>query len=140
MPSTLARWKLRARQLQAEVYALYLAFRDPRVPWYAKAVAACVVGYALSPIDLIPDFIPVLGYLDDLVLIPLGIALVLRMIPPAVMDECRARARAESADGKPVSRAAAAVIVTIWVGLAVLVVLLIVRALAAPALVAPAVK
>ena len=86
MPSTLARWKMRARQLQAEVYALYLAYRDPRVPWYAKAVAACVVGYALSPIDLIPDFIPVLGYLDDLVLIPLGIALVLRMIPPAVMD------------------------------------------------------
>ena len=127
MPSTLARWKLRARQLLAEVYALYLAYRDPRVPWYAKAVAACVVGYALSPIDLIPDFIPVLGYLDDLVLIPLGIALVLRMIPPAVMDECRARARAELADGKPVSRAAAAVIVAIWAGLAVLVVLLIVR-------------
>jgi len=132
MPSALARWKLRARQLLAEVYALYLAYRDPRVPWYAKAVAACVVGYALSPIDLIPDFIPVLGYLDDLVLIPLGIALVLRMIPPAVMDECRARARAELADGKPVSRAAAAVIVAIWVGVAVLVVLLIVRAVSDP--------
>ena len=120
MPSTLARWKTRAQQLQAEVYALYLAFRDPRVPWYAKAVAACVVGYALSPIDLIPDFIPVLGYLDDLVLIPLGIALTLRMIPPAVMVECRARARSELADGKPVSRVAAAVIVTIWLGLAAL--------------------
>jgi uncharacterized membrane protein YkvA (DUF1232 family) len=127
MPLTLARWKMRAQQLQAEVYALYLAFHDPRVPWYAKAVAACVVGYALSPIDLIPDFIPVLGYLDDLVLVPLGIALVLRMMPPAVMDECRVRARAELADGKPVSRAAAAVIVTIWVGLAVLVVLMIMR-------------
>ena len=133
MPSTLARWKMRARQLQAEVYALYLAFRDPRVPWYAKAVAACVVGYALSPIDLIPDFIPVLGYLDDLVLIPLGIALALRMIPPAVMDECRVRARSELVDGKPVSRAAAAMIVAIWVGVVVLVVLLIVRALVAPA-------
>jgi len=120
MPSTLARWKTRAQQLQAEVYALYLAFRDPRVPWYAKAVAACVVGYALSPIDLIPDFIPVLGYLDDLVLIPLGIALTLRMIPPEVMVECRARARSELADGKPVSRVAAAVIVTIWLGLAAL--------------------
>jgi len=120
MPSTLARWKTRAQQLQAEVYALYLAFRDPRVPWYAKAVAACVVGYALSPIDLIPDFIPVLGYLDDLVLIPLGIALTLRLIPPAVMVECRARARSELADGKPVSRVAAAVIVTIWLGLAAL--------------------
>ena len=140
MPSALARWKTRARQLQAEVYALYLAFRDPRVPWYAKAVAACVVGYALSPVDLIPDFIPVLGYLDDLVLIPLGIALTVRMIPPAVMVECRARARSELADGKPVSRAAAAVIVAIWLGLAALAVLLIVRALVAPALVAPTVK
>ena len=128
MPSTLARWKLRARQLQAEVYALYLAYRDPRVPWYAKAVAACVVGYALSPIDLIPDFIPVLGYLDDLVLIPLGIALVLRMIPPAVMDECRTRARAELVDGKPVGRAVAAVIVAIWLVLAATALLLIARA------------
>ena len=128
MPSTLARWKLRARQLQAETYALYLAFRDPRVPWYAKAVAACVVGYALSPIDLIPDFIPVLGYLDDLVLIPLGIALVLRMIPPAVMDECRARARAELVDGQPVGRAVAAVIVAIWLVLAATALLLIARA------------
>ncbi len=81
------------RQLKAEAYAVYLASRDPRVPRYAKAVAVCVVGYALSPIDLIPDFIPVLGYLDDLVLIPLGVVMVLRMIPPAVMVECRERAR-----------------------------------------------
>jgi uncharacterized membrane protein YkvA (DUF1232 family) len=128
MPSTPAIWKARARQLKAEVYALYLAYRDPRVPWYAKVLAACVVGYALSPIDLIPDFIPVLGYLDDLVLIPLGIALTLRLIPPEVLDECRARARAELAEGKPVTRAAAAVIVAIWVGLAALAALLIVRA------------
>ena len=103
MPSTPAIWKARARQLKAEVYALYLAYRDPRVPWYAKVLAACVVGYALSPIDLIPDFIPVLGYLDDLVLIPLGIALTLRLIPPEVLDECRARACAELAEGKPVT-------------------------------------
>jgi uncharacterized membrane protein YkvA (DUF1232 family) len=128
MPSTLAIWKARARQLQAETYALYLAYRDPRVPWYAKAVAVCIVGYALSPIDLIPDFIPVLGYLDDLVLIPLGIALTLRMIPPEVMAECRDRARAELADGKPVGRAAAAVIIAIWLGLAALAVILIARA------------
>jgi uncharacterized membrane protein YkvA (DUF1232 family) len=128
MPSALARWKLRARQLQAEVYALYLAYRDPRVPWYAKAVAVCVVGYALSPIDLIPDFIPVLGYLDDLVLIPLGIVLVLRIIPPAVMDECRAQARAELANGRPVGRAAAAVIVVLWLGLAALVAIPVLRA------------
>jgi uncharacterized membrane protein YkvA (DUF1232 family) len=128
MPSTLAIWKARARQLRAEVYALSLAYRDPRVPWYAKVLAVCIVGYAISPIDLIPDFIPALGYLDDLVLIPLGIALALRMIPPAVMVECRARARAELADGKPVSRVAAAVIVAIWVGLAALALLLIARA------------
>jgi uncharacterized membrane protein YkvA (DUF1232 family) len=128
MPSILASLKARARQLQTETYALYLAYRDPRVPWYARALAVCVVGYALSPIDLIPDFIPVLGYLDDLVLIPLGIALALRLIPPAVMVECRARARSELADGKPVSRAAAAVIVAIWLGLAALAVLLILRA------------
>ena len=133
MSSILVNWKARARRLKTEVYALYLAYRDPRVPWYAKVLAACVIGYAFSPIDLIPDFIPVLGYLDDLVLIPLGIALTLRLIPAEVMVECRERAHAELADGKPVSRAAAAVIVTIWVGLAVLVVLLIVWALAAPA-------
>jgi uncharacterized membrane protein YkvA (DUF1232 family) len=133
MSSTLAIWKTRARQLKTEVYALYLACRDPRVPWYAKVLAACVVGYAFSPIDLIPDFIPVLGYLDDLVLIPLGIALALRLIPPEVMVECRERARSELAAGKPVSRAAAAVIVAIWLGLAALVALLIARALVAPA-------
>ena len=125
MSSTLATWKTRARQLQAEVYALYLAYRDPRVPWYAKAVAVCVVGYALSPIDLIPDFIPVLGYLDDLLLIPLGVALVLRLMPPAVMVECRERARVELAMVQPVSRAAAAVIVLLWLGLVALVAILI---------------
>ncbi len=128
MSSTLDNWKRRARRLKAEVYALYLAYRDPRVPWYAKVLAACVVGYAISPIDLIPDFIPGLGYLDDLVLIPLGIALTLRLIPSEVMVECRERARTEVAAGKPVSRAAAAVIVAIWLGLAALAVLLTARA------------
>jgi len=87
------RWKRRAGQLKAEVYALYLACKDPRVPWYAKALTAAVVCQALSPIDLIPDFIPVLGYLDDLLLVPLGIALALKMIPEDVMDECREQAR-----------------------------------------------
>jgi uncharacterized membrane protein YkvA (DUF1232 family) len=128
MPSTLDNWKRRSQRLKAEVYALYLAYRDPRVPWYAKVLAACVVGYAISPIDLIPDFIPGLGYLDDLVLIPLGVALTLRLIPSGVMVECRERARTELADGKPVSRAAAAVIVAIWLGLAALAVLLTARA------------
>ncbi len=121
-------WKDRAAHLKAETYALYLAYRDPRVPWVAKALAAVVVGYAFSPIDLIPDFIPVLGYLDDLVLIPLGVALVLRLIPPEVMTECRARAQDALAAGKPVSRAAAVIIVALWLLALALVVLLVVRA------------
>ena len=78
-------WKQRARQLKMETYAIYLAYRDPRVPWYARLFAACVVGYAFSPIDLIPDFIPVLGYLDDLIMVPVGIFFALKMIPPPVM-------------------------------------------------------
>ena len=86
-------WKRRARGLKRDTYALYLAARDPRAPWYAKALALCVVGYALSPIDLIPDFIPVIGYLDDLILVPLGIALVLRLTPGNVLAEARERAQ-----------------------------------------------
>jgi len=121
----IAGWRQRARQLKRETYALYLAYRDPRVPWYAKLLAACVVAYAFSPIDLIPDFIPVLGTLDDLVLIPLGIALSVKLIPPQVMAECRARAAA--AEGEPTNWVAAAVIVTIWIGLAALGVVLAAR-------------
>ena len=113
-------WKQRARQLKAETYALYLAYRDPRTPWYARIYAAVVVGYAFSPIDLIPDFIPVLGYLDDLVLVPLGIWLALKLIPPEVMAESRDKAQTIMADGKPVNRAAAVVIVSIWLLLAAL--------------------
>ena len=81
----LERLKHKARLLKIEVYAIYLAYKDPRVPWYARIIAVCVVGYAFSPIDLIPDPIPILGYLDDLILVPLGIALVLKMIPKEVM-------------------------------------------------------
>ena len=120
-------WKQRARQLKTETYALYLAYRDPRVPWYARLFAVCVVGYAFSPIDLIPDPIPVLGYLDDLVLIPLGVALALKMIPPAVMAECREKAQAVMSQGKPTNWVAAAVIVAIWIGLAALGVILVAR-------------
>ena len=87
-------WKERVRALKKETFALYLACRHPRVPWYAKALALIVVGYALSPIDLIPDFIPILGYLDDMVLIPLGIMIVIRMIPAEVLAECRQKAEA----------------------------------------------
>jgi uncharacterized membrane protein YkvA (DUF1232 family) len=120
-------WKQRARVLRMEVYAMYLAYKDPRVPWYARLFAACVVGYAFSPIDLIPDPIPILGYLDDLILIPLGVALVLRMIPEPVMAECREKARAVMSAGKPTNWVAAGIIVIIWLLLAGTVILFMIR-------------
>ncbi len=107
-----------AKALKRDVVALYFAARDPRVPWYAKAVAAAVAAYALSPIDPIPDFIPILGYLDELVVLPLGIMLAIKLIPPEIMAEHRATALA--AEGKPTSRVAAAVIITMWIGAAAL--------------------
>jgi len=113
-PGMIEQWKHRARQLEVETYTLYLACRDPRVPWYAKAFVAIVVGYALSPIDLIPDFIPVLGYLDDLVLVPLGITLALWMIPQTVLDECRANAAELLNQDKPRNWVAASIIVLVW--------------------------
>ena len=122
----LARLQSWARQLKQEIYALALAYRDPRVPWYARLVAICVVAYAFSPIDLIPDPIPLLGYLDDLILVPLGIALAVRLIPPAVLVECRARAAA-TAGRRPVNWVAAGVIIAIWLALAALAVTLVVR-------------
>lgn len=114
------RWKVRARQLKTEVYALYLAYKDPRVSWTARIFAACVVAYALSPIDLIPDFIPIIGYLDDLLLVPLGIALAIKMIPSAVMERSRKEANQRLGKGPLVSRTATAVIVIIWILLAIL--------------------
>jgi uncharacterized membrane protein YkvA (DUF1232 family) len=113
---SLRRW---AGRLEAEIYALYLAYRDPRVPLHARVFAACVVGYAFSPIDLIPDPIPLLGYLDDLVLIPLGVALAVRMIPEQVLAECRQKARRD-VRRRPTNRVAAAVIVALWLSLAAL--------------------
>jgi uncharacterized membrane protein YkvA (DUF1232 family) len=101
-----------ARALKREVLAVWLASRDPRVPWYVKALAIIVAGYALSPIDLIPDVIPILGYLDDVLLVPAGIWLVVRLIPPALMAEFRAEAT-KVAD-RPVNRTAAIVIVVLW--------------------------
>jgi uncharacterized membrane protein YkvA (DUF1232 family) len=100
------------------VHALYLASRDPRVPWYAKALAARVAAYALSPIDLIPDVVPVLGYLDEVVIVPLGIMLAIRMIPDEVMAEHRAAAL--RAEGRPVSRAGAAAVIAVWITAALL--------------------
>jgi uncharacterized membrane protein YkvA (DUF1232 family) len=123
--SMIERWKRRARQLKTELYALYLAYRDPRVPWYARLFAAVVVGYAFSPLDLIPDPIPVLGYLDDLILIPLGITLALRMIPSPVMAECRFEAQKGIDSGQPTNWIAAGVIVVIWIALFALVVRLL---------------
>jgi len=102
-----------ARAIKRDAIAVYLAARDSRTPWYAKALALLVAGYALSPIDLIPDFIPFLGYVDDVILVPLGIAAVVAMIPAEVMAESRTAAAAISE--RPVSRAAAVVIVCLWV-------------------------
>jgi uncharacterized membrane protein YkvA (DUF1232 family) len=116
MSSGLSRLRLKARALKRETYALYPACRDPRTPWYAKLFVGAIVAYALSPLDLIPDFIPVLGYVDDLVLVPLGILVAMKMIPSAVLAECRARAQALS--DRPTSRSAGAVIVAIWIAAA----------------------
>ena len=116
----LERLKHKARLLKTEAYAIYLAYKDPRVPWYARIFAVCVVGYAFSPIDLIPDPIPLIGYLDDLILVPLGIAIALKMIPKEVMVQCREQAKTSMLKGKPVNWVAAIAIIGIWVGLVIL--------------------
>jgi uncharacterized membrane protein YkvA (DUF1232 family) len=108
------KWKQRARRLTAQTYALYLANRHPRTPWYAKVFAALVVGYVFSPIDPIPDFIPGVGLLDEMVVVPIGILLAVKMIPPDVFEECREKAREVGEGDKPVSRIAAVVIVAVW--------------------------
>jgi uncharacterized membrane protein YkvA (DUF1232 family) len=124
-------WKRRARGLKRDTYALYLAARDPRVPWYTKALALCVVGYALSPIDLIPDFIPILGYLDDLIVVPMGLALLLRLTPGYVLAESRERAQ-EAMDRGALSRSwpariATGVILLTWLVTLAVAVLLVLR-------------
>lgn len=119
--------KQRARALKSETYALYLAYRDPRVPLYAKVFAAVVVGYAFSPLDLVPDFIPVLGYLDDLILVPAGIALALKMIPAEVMEDCRAKVAAEARGDKPRNWVAGVIVVLVWLLLAALSIVLVAR-------------
>jgi uncharacterized membrane protein YkvA (DUF1232 family) len=117
-PTMLERARQWARAIKRDVLALWIAARDPRVPWYAKALAMAVAAYALSPIDLIPDFIPVLGYLDDLVIVPLGILLVVWLIPAALMAEFRERAATLAT--RPRSAMAAAIIVLIWIAAAAL--------------------
>lgn len=102
-----------ARTIKRDVHAVWLAARDPRTPWYAKALALVIAAYAVSPIDLIPDFIPVLGYLDDLVIVPLGVLLVVRLIPPEVMEEHREAAA--KATERPVSPLGAGVVIAVWI-------------------------
>jgi uncharacterized membrane protein YkvA (DUF1232 family) len=119
LPNSLQDWKQSAKQLKAETYALFLAYKHPDTPWYAKLFAGLVVAYAFCPIDLVPDFIPVLGYLDDLILVPLGITLALKLIPPTVMVDCRAQAKTELLTGKSVRWFPVVVIVTIWIALLV---------------------
>lgn len=114
----LARLRAQARTLKTDVLALYLAARDPRTPWYAKLLVFAIVAYALSPIDLIPDFIPVLGLLDDLILIPLALAWALRMVPPEVMAEARARAPSAWQRAKRSAVAGALIVIALWALLA----------------------
>lgn len=126
-------WKRGARRLKRETYTLYLAARHPDVPWYVKALGLCVVAYALSPIDLIPDFVPLLGYLDDLILVPLGIALVIRLTPRDVFAACRAQAQEEldrgALDGWLPARVAMVMIVLVWIIALALLILFLLRLL-----------
>jgi len=109
------RWHRRATDLKTQTYALYLACRHARTPWHAKALALVVVAYAFSPIDLFPDFIPVLGYLDDLLLLPLGVVLVLKLVPAEVMAECRLRAQQEMAHSQSIGRWGVVIVVGLWI-------------------------
>ncbi|RCW83111.1 YkvA family protein [Phyllobacterium bourgognense] len=113
MTTTFERLRAWAKNIKRDIYAVYFAARDKRTPWYAKALAFIVAAYALSPIDLIPDFIPIIGYLDDIILVPLGILLVVRMIPPDLIAEHRQTAAAMA--DRPTSRGAAIAIVILWI-------------------------
>jgi uncharacterized membrane protein YkvA (DUF1232 family) len=117
-PTKLERIKQWARTIKRDVIALWIAARDPRMPWYAQALAGAIAAYALSPVDLIPDFIPVLGYLDDLVIVPAGILLVVWLIPAPLMAEFREQAAVIAQ--KPRSTSAAVIIIVIWVAVAAL--------------------
>lgn len=124
MKGVLDRLRHRAAQLKGETVALYLAYRDDRVLWHAKVFAACVVSYAFCPLDLIPDFVPVLGYLDDLILVPVGISLAVRMIPAVVMAESRFEARELLDSDHPSGWVAAGIVASVWLLFALLVGLL----------------
>jgi uncharacterized membrane protein YkvA (DUF1232 family) len=121
-------WRDWADRLRVDTFAVYLACRDPRTPWYAKVFAGCVVAYAFSPLDLVPDFIPIVGYLDDLILVPVGIAIALRMIPPLVLEESRGKARGVMARSPVWRWGPALVVIAIWVSMLALAAVVVARA------------
>ncbi|MGG1556328.1 YkvA family protein [Paenibacillus ferrarius] len=117
--SLLNKLKTMAKKLKTNLIVMYLAYRDPRVPMFTKIFAICVVAYAFSPMDLIPDFIPILGYLDDLILVPLGVYLALRLFPKEVLEEYRSKAEVQRKLGKPKNWIAGTLIIVFWIALAV---------------------
>lgn len=120
-------WKCRAKQLKMETYAIYLAYKDPGVPWYAKVVIACIVGYAFSPINLIPGSMPILAYLGDLIFIAIGIALVVEMVSPSILADCRKKAYSITAQKSPANRVVSSIIVVIWFVFASMAILFTIR-------------
>ncbi|OUS76975.1 hypothetical protein B1748_10400 [Paenibacillus sp. MY03] len=108
-----------ARKLKNDLFVLFLSYKDPRTPFFAKIVAICVVAYAFSPIDLIPDFIPILGYLDDLIIVPLGIALALKLVPSQVIEENRVRAEELKRNGKPKNWIVGTLFIIVWILVAI---------------------
>ena len=120
-------WKRRARQLSAQTYTLYLAYRHPKTPWYAKLLAALIVGYVFSPIDPIPDFIPGVGLLDEMVVVPIGVWIATKMVPQVVLEECQEKASAVALGEKRVSRMAAVMVVGVWLVCVALAILLALR-------------
>jgi uncharacterized membrane protein YkvA (DUF1232 family) len=103
-----------AKNLKRQLFILYFAYRDERIPWYVKLFTACIVAYAFSPIDLIPDFIPILGYLDDVIILPLGIMFALKMIPKDVISDCEVKANEMMKNGKPKNWVVGSLIIFIW--------------------------
>ncbi|MGC4376448.1 YkvA family protein [Fictibacillus sp. Mic-4] len=110
----LRKWKVYAKKLKSELYTLYLANKHPKVPWYTKIFSICVVAYAFSPVDLVPDFIPILGYLDDLILVPLGIYFAFKMMPGDVVKECRKEAERLMNQAKPRNWITGGLIIILW--------------------------
>lgn len=126
--SYLSKLKSYARKLKQNLFVLYLSYRDNRTPWHARFVAICVVAYAFSPIDLIPDFIPVLGYLDDLIIVPIGISLALKLIPSHIIEDNREKAEEIKKNGKPKNWFVGLLFILIWVLLAVWICKLVLQA------------